>query len=103
MQPGEMKSKINILTVSNESGPFGNKKEIFKENIWAKKEQLVGEKLIQAMGEGRRIPCNFIIRRNDNVTTDMLVECNSKRYEIVSAIPLNKLTQYTILTCIEIL
>lgn len=103
MQPGEMKSKINILTVSNADGPFGSKKEIFKENIWAKKEQLVGDKLIQAMGEGRRIPCNFIIRRNDNVTTDMLVECDSKKYEIVSAVPLNKMTQYTILTCFEVI
>lgn len=103
MRIGEMTSKINIKVKQNNDGPFGSTYTVFLQNIWAKKEQLVGDKLVQAMGEGRKVPCNFIIRRNDNVTTDMLVECDSKTYEILSAIPLSKLTQYTILTCIEIL
>lgn len=103
MRIGEMTSKINIKKKQPNGGPFGNIYTSLIENIWAKKEQLVGDKLIQAMGEGKKIPCNFIIRRNDNVTTDMLVECDSKMYEIVSAVPLSKLTQYTILTCFEVI
>lgn len=102
MQPGEMKSKINILTVSYSSGPFGERKEIVKQNIWAKKEPLAGKQLVQAMGDGNRIPCNFIVRRNDTITNDMFVEHNSKIYDIVSAIPLNNNDTYTILTCFEI-
>lgn len=98
-----MTSKITIKLKKNNDGPFGSSYTSFQENIWAKKEQLVGDKLIQAMGEGKKIPCNFIIRRNDNVTNDMLVECDSKLYEIVSAVPLGKMTQYTILTCFEVI
>ena len=103
MRIGEMTSKISIKIKKGTEGPFGNNHVSFLDNIWAKKEQLVGDKLIQAMGEGKKIPCNFIIRRNDSITNDMLVECDSKLYEIVSAIPLGKMTQYTILTCFEVI
>ena len=102
MQCGEMKHKIDICIKSYNDGPFGSEYESFITGIWAKKEELVGNQLIQAMGEGNKIPCNFIIRRNDKVTNKMFVRCNEKIYDIVSAVPLKGNISYTILTCYEV-
>lgn len=102
MQCGEMKSKIDILIKSQSSGPFGSAYETYKSGVYAKKEELVGTQLYQAMGESDKIPCNFIIRRNDSITNDMFVRCGSKLYDIKSAIRLPKNDSYTILSCYEI-
>ena len=102
MQCGEMKHKINIVIV-NKEGPYESEDEIIYENIWSKKEQLVGRQLYKAMGESDRIPCNFIIRRNDNINNDMFVICDGKRYDIKSAVPLSGNDEYTILSCYEVI
>lgn len=101
MKIGEMKSKIDIK-IKESDGPFGEEYKVFVSDIWAKKEQLVGSQLVQILGEGNKIPCNFIIRRNDKVTNKMFVKCDGKMYDIVSAVPLNGNISYTILTCFEI-
>ncbi|MBE6021675.1 MAG: head-tail adaptor protein [Cellulosilyticum sp.] len=103
MQCGEMKHKIDICIKSVNSGPFGgNGYDDVLTSIWAKKEELIGTQLYQAMGESDKIPCNFIIRRNDSVTNDMYVRCGNKMYDIKSAVPLPKNDSYTILSCYEI-
>lgn len=103
MQCGEMKHKIDICVLKEKDGPFGTCEYVdFISNIWAKKEQLVGSQLVQAMGEGSKIPCNFIIRRNDKVTNKMFVRCDDVMYDIKSACPINKNYGYTILTCFEL-
>ena len=104
MKVSDMKKKIDILTLKENNGPFnsGDKYSIFLSCIWAKKEQLVGSQLVQAMGEGSKIPCNFIVRRNDSITNKMFVECDGKKFNIVSACQLNKNDGYTILTCFEL-
>lgn len=102
MQCGEMKHKIDIVIVSDKDGPFGDGEAIVLKNIWAKKEELVGMQLYQSMGESSKIPCNFIIRRNDNVTNKMIVICKGRRYDIKSAVPLKDNDSYTILSCYEV-
>lgn len=96
-----MTTKIDIK-IKESHGPFEEAYKVFISDIWAKKEQLVGTQLIQALGEGNKLPCNFIIRRNDKVTNKMFVKCNEHIYDIVSAIPLKGNGNYTILTCLEI-
>lgn len=103
MKISDMNKKVDISIKNNNSdSPFGEEYEVFVADIWAKKEQLVGSQLVQVLGEGNRIPCNFIIRRNDKVTNKMFVKCNEKMYDIVSSVPLNGNISYTILTCFEI-
>lgn len=101
MKVSEMKHKIDIVQINNSSGPFGNGEEIAFSSIWAKKEDLVGNQLYQAMGETNKIPCNFIIRRNDNITNDMFVKFKNKLYDIKSAVPLKGNDSFTILSCYE--
>lgn len=102
MQCGEMKHKIDIVNQVEQEGPFGGVEENVYTNIYAKKEELVGTQLYQSMGESDRVPCNFIIRRNDNVNNKMFVKCNGKKYDIKSAVPLKGNDSYTILSCFEI-
>ena len=103
MKTADMKNKIDICIKSVSSGPFGGSGyENILTSIWAKKEELIGNQLYQAMGESDKIPCNFIIRRNDSITNDMYVRCGTKMYDIKSAVPLPKNNSYTILSCYEI-
>lgn len=101
MQCGEMKHKINIIALKQGNEPFGEEEVIVYSNLWAKKEELVGTQLYQAMGESNKIPCNFIIRRNDTITNKMFVVCGVKKYDIKSAVPLTGNDSYTILSCYE--
>lgn len=101
MRISEMKNKIDIQEKTS-NGPFQESYITVVSNIWAKKEQLAGSQLVQALGESNKIPCNFIIRRNDKITNKMYVKCNDQMYDIVSAIPLGGNDTYTILTCFEI-
>ena len=103
MQCGEMKHKVNIVRVNESSGPFGDNEEIVFQGIWAKKEELFGTQLYQSMGESDKIPCNFIVRRNDNITNKMFVVCDGKKYDIKSAIPLAGNDEYIILSCYEVI
>ena len=103
MKISDMDKKVDILIKNdNTDSPFESEYKNFIANIWAKREQLVGAQLIQALGESNKIPCNFIIRRNDKVTNKMFVKCNEKIYDIVSAVPLKGNISYTILTCYEV-
>lgn len=100
MKVSDMKYKIDICVKKEKDGPFGNDEyENAFSSIWAKKEELVGTQLVQAAGEGDKIPVNFIIRRNDKVTNKMFVRCGDAMYDIKSACPLSKNDGYTILTC----
>jgi len=97
----DMKHKVDIIKMVNDNGPFGDREEVILSSIWAKKEELVGKQLYQAMGESNKIPCNFIIRRNDNITNDMFVKFKNKLYDIKSAVPLKGNDSFTILSCYE--
>ena len=102
MKIADMDKKVDIVVKGNNNGPFGIKYNEFITNIWAKQEQLTSSQLVQAIGEGNKVPVNFIIRRNDKVTRKMFVRYNGQLYDIVSAVPLNGNTSYTILTCFEL-
>lgn len=103
MKISDMNIKIDILTKENDDdSPFGSEYTAKISSIWAKKEQLAGSQLTQAIGEGNKIPCNFIIRRNDSINNKMCVKCKDVLYDIVSATPLNNNDTFTILTCLEL-
>lgn len=102
MQCGDMKHKVDILILSTPNGPFGIEYECHKSHVYAKKEELYGVQLHQAMGEGDKNPVNFVIRRDNTVTNKMFVKCEDKMYDIKSATTLKGNENYTILTCIEI-
>ncbi len=102
MQCGEMRDTINIYKKATSTGPFGGGEVLYKENVNAKQEQLVGTQMYQSLGESDKIPCNFIIRRDDTVTNDMFITCKGKKYDILSAIQLKDNRMYTILSTLEV-
>lgn len=85
----DMREKITIQYLSDAQDEYGESTNAwvdFKSNVWASKEQLLGNEYYQAESFNSNVEVKFRTYWFDGVTNEMRIVNGSEVYEILSAI-----------------
>lgn len=101
----DMTSKISFLVsngtqniygeMSNEPGVW----DLFKSDIWASKEPLLGNEYYTAVQTQSKVEVKFRTYYFDGVTNEMRIQHGSELYEILSAVNVKSLNRELLLYC----
>lgn len=98
----DRRNKISILIKQSNKNSFGEtvkENVVFKQNIWASKEPLLGKEFFEAQRTNSSIEVKFNMDYISGVSNEMIVKDSEGIYEIVSAINVKSLNRELLLYC----
>lgn len=96
-----MNYKIDFLKQTNKKNKYGELKDdwnIVVGDVWARKDELLGNEFFNALTTNNKVETKFNSRWIEGITSDMRIKCNNILYEIIGP-PVNVKGRNTELLC----